>query len=37
VTINHGDGTTTATKKGADNIGFNGLKKIKGDKVVAFL
>ena len=26
---------TTAAKKGGDNIGFNGHKKIKGDKVVA--
>src|SRR3954466_15080304 len=31
-----GDGTTTAAKKGGDNIGFNGHKKLKGDKVVAF-
>jgi hypothetical protein len=30
-----GDGTTTA-KKGGDNIGFSGHKKLKGDKVVAF-
>ena len=36
VTIIHGDGTTTAVKKGGDNIGFNGQKKIEGDKVVAF-
>ena len=36
VTIIHGDGTATAAKKGDDNIGFNGHKKIKGDKVVAF-
>jgi transposase len=36
VTIIHGGGTTTAAKKGGDNIGFNGHKKIKGDKVVAF-
>jgi transposase len=36
VTIIHGDGTTTAAKKGGDNVGFNGHKKIKGDKVVAF-
>jgi transposase len=36
LTIIHGDGTTTAAKKGGDNIGFNGHKKIKGDKVVAF-
>ena len=34
--IIHGDGTTTAAKKGGDNIGFNGHKKMKGDKVVAF-
>ena len=33
--IIHGDGTTTAAKKGGDNIGFNGHKKIKGGKVVA--
>src|ERR1700692_440656 len=36
LTIIHGDGTTTAAKKGGDNIGFNGHRKIKGDKVVAF-
>ncbi len=36
ISIIHGDGTTTAAKKGGDNIGFNGHKKIKGDKVVAF-
>lgn len=35
-TIIHGDGTTTAAKKGGDNIGYSGHKKIKGDKVVAF-
>src|SRR3954447_16960606 len=35
-TVIHGDGTTTAAKKGGDNIGFNGHKKVKGDKVVAF-
>ncbi len=35
-TVIHGDGTTTAAKKGADNIGFSGHKKVKGDKVVAF-
>ena len=32
----HGDGTTTAAKKGGDNLGFNGHKHLKGDKVVAF-
>ena len=36
ISIIHGDGTTTAAKKGGDNIGFSGHKKIKGDKVVAF-
>ena len=36
VTVIHGDGTMTAAKKGGDNIGFNGHKKLKGDKVVAF-
>jgi transposase len=36
MTIIHGDGTTTAAKKGGDNIGFNGHRKIKGDKAVAF-
>ena len=35
-TVIHGDGSTTAAKKGGDNIGFSGHKKIKGDKVVAF-
>jgi len=33
ISIIHGDGTT---KKGGDNVGFNGHKKVKGDKVVAF-
>ena len=32
----HGDGTTTAAKKGGDNIGYSGHKNLKGDKVVAF-
>jgi transposase len=32
----HGDGTNTAAKKGGDNLGFNGHKHFKGDKVVAF-
>jgi len=35
-TVIHGDGTTTAAKKGGDNTGFSGHKKVKGDKVVAF-
>jgi hypothetical protein len=32
VSVIHGDGTTTAAKKGGDNLGFNGHKKVKGDK-----
>ena len=32
----HGDGTTTAAKKGGDNPGYSGYKHLKGDKVVAF-
>jgi len=35
ITVIHGDGTTTAAKKGGDNVGFSGHKKLKGDKVVA--
>ena len=31
----HGDGTTTAAKKGGDHLGFSGHKHFKGDKVVA--
>jgi transposase len=34
--IIHGDGTTAAAKKGGDNLGFSGHKKVKGGKVVAF-
>ena len=30
----HGDGTNHSAKKGGDNIGYNGHKKIKGDKIV---
>src|SRR6202166_3410199 len=36
ITVIHGDDTTTAAKKGGDNLGFSGHKKVKGDKVVAF-
>ena len=36
IRIAHGDGSTNAAKKGGDNIGFSGHKKVKGDKVVAF-
>jgi transposase len=36
VSVIHGDGTTTAAKKGGDNLGYSGHKHIKGDKIVAF-
>ena len=36
VGVIHGDGTTTAAKKGGDNLGFSGHKHFKGDKVVTF-
>ena len=36
ISIIHGDGTTTAAKKGGDNLGFSEHKHLKGDKVVAF-
>jgi transposase len=36
VSVIHGDGTSTAAKKGGDNLGYNGHKHFKGDKVVAF-
>jgi transposase len=32
----HGDGTTTAAKKGGDNLAYSGHKRLKGDKIVAF-
>jgi len=35
ISVIHGDGTTTAAKKGGDNLGFSGHKHLKGDKVVA--
>lgn len=35
VSVVHGDGTTTAAKKGGDNLGYSGHKHLKGDKVVA--
>lgn len=36
LSVIHGDGATTAAKKGGDNLGFNGHKHMKGDKVIAF-
>ena len=36
ISVIHGDGTSTAAKKGGDNLGFSGHKHCKGDKVVAF-
>jgi hypothetical protein len=35
LSVIHGDGTTTAAKKGGDNLGRSGHKHLKGDKVVA--
>ncbi len=35
ISVIHGDGTTTVANKGGDNLGFNGHKHLKGDKVVA--
>jgi transposase len=35
LTVIHGDGTTTAAKKGGDNLGYSGHKHLKCDKVVA--
>jgi hypothetical protein len=32
----HGDGTTTAAKKGGDNLGYSGHKHLKGNHFVAF-
>jgi len=36
ISVVHGDGTTTAAKKGGDHIGFSGHKRMKGDKVIAY-
>ncbi|MBD2082896.1 transposase [Leptolyngbya sp. FACHB-17] len=36
ISVLHGDGTTTAARKGGDHLGFSGHKHLKGDKVVAF-
>ena len=36
LSVIHGDGTTTAAKKGGDNLGFSGHKHLKGDRGVAF-
>ncbi|MGF6836919.1 transposase [Paraburkholderia youngii] len=36
LTVIHGDGTTTAAKKGGDNLGYSGHKHLKGCKIVAF-
>ena len=35
LTIINGDGTTTAAKKGGDNLDYSGHKHLKGNKVVA--
>ncbi|MGF6600784.1 hypothetical protein P3T23_005523 [Paraburkholderia sp. GAS448] len=36
LSVIHGDGTTTAAKKGGDNLGYSEHKHLKGCKVVAF-
>jgi len=36
-TILHGDGSSTAAKKGGDMLGYNGHKHFKGEKVVAIV
>lgn len=35
ISVLHGDGTTTAAKKGGDNIGRSGHKHMSGDKIVS--
>ncbi len=35
VSVLHGDGSNTVAKKGGDNLGYNGHKHFKGEKVVA--
>ena len=35
LSVLHGDGTTTAAKKGGDNLGYSGHKHFKGEKIVA--
>lgn len=35
ISVLHGDGSSTAAKKGGDTIGHNGHKHFKGDKVIA--
>lgn len=37
LSILHGDGTSTAAKKGGDGLGFSGHKHFKGEKIVAFV
>lgn len=37
LSILHGDGSSTPAKKGGDNVGFNGHKHFKGEKVVAIV
>ncbi len=37
LSVLHGDGTSTAAKKGGDNIGYNGHKHFKGEKIVVIV
>lgn len=37
ISVLHGDGSSTAAKKGGDTIGYNGHKHFKGDKTIAIV
>lgn len=37
LSILHGDGTSTAAKKGGDNLGYSGHKHFHGEKIVAIV
>ena len=37
LSVLHGDGSSTAAKKGGDNLGYNGHKHFKGQLVASFL
>jgi len=37
LSVMHGDGSSTPAKKGGDNIGYNGHKHFKGEKIVAIV
>lgn len=37
LSILHGDGTSTAAKKGGDNLGYSGHKHFQGEKIIAIV